>query len=153
MTGYRNLLELSSLGYTEGFYYKPRIDDELLERHHEGVIALSACLAGDIPAAIMDGQPGEARKRALYYRELFGPDGFYLEMQDHGIPEQGVVNKELVRISRETGHPPGGNERHPLHGARGRARAGRSHLHRHREEGVRGQADEVRAPRVLLQVG
>jgi DNA polymerase III subunit alpha len=105
MTGYRNLLALSSLGYTEGFYYKPRIDDELLERHHEGVIALSACLAGDIPAAIMDGQPGEARKRALYYRELFGPDGFYLEMQDHGIPEQGVVNKELVKISRETGIP------------------------------------------------
>jgi DNA polymerase-3 subunit alpha len=105
MTGYKNLLVLSSLGYTEGFYYKPRIDDELLERHHEGIIALSACLAGDIPAAILDGQPGEARSRALYYRELFGPDGFYLEMQDHGIPEQAVVNKEIVRISRETGIP------------------------------------------------
>ena len=103
--GYRNLLALSSLGYTEGFYYKPRIDDELLERHREGLIALSACLAGDIPAAILDGRPDEARARAQYYRELFGPDGFFLEMQDHGIPEQAVVNRELVRLSRETGIP------------------------------------------------
>jgi DNA polymerase-3 subunit alpha len=103
MTGYQNLLELSSLGYTEGFYYKPRIDDELLERHHEGLIALSACLAGDIPAAILDGRIGEARARATYYRELFGPTGFYLELQDHGIAEQSVVNRELVKLARETG--------------------------------------------------
>ena len=104
-TGYRNLLALSSLGYTEGFYYKPRIDDELLERHHEGLIALSACLAGDIPAAILNGQEAEARSRAQYYRELFGPDSFYLEVQSHGIPEQAVVNREIVKISRETGIP------------------------------------------------
>ena len=103
--GYANLLQLSSQGYTEGFYYKPRIDDELLEKHHEGLIALSACLAGDIPAAILDGRQGEARKRAGYYRELFGPDGFYLEVQDHGIPEQRTVNREILRISRETGIP------------------------------------------------
>ncbi|MGA2976274.1 MAG: DNA polymerase III subunit alpha [Spirochaetia bacterium] len=103
--GYANLLALSSLGYTEGFYYKPRIDDELLQRHHEGLIALSACLAGDIPAAILNGQSEEARARALYYRELFGPDGFFLEVQDHGIPEQTVVNRELVKLSRETGIP------------------------------------------------
>ena len=103
--GYANLLRLSSQGYTEGFYYKPRIDDELLEQHHEGLIALSACLAGDIPAAIMDGRQAEARRRAGYYRELFGPDGFYLEVQDHGIPEQKTVNREIVRISHETGIP------------------------------------------------
>ncbi len=103
--GYANMLQLSSQGYTEGFYYKPRIDDELLEKHHEGLIALSACLAGDIPAAIMDGRHGEARRRAGYYRELFGPEGFYLEVQDHGIPEQRTVNREIVRISRETGIP------------------------------------------------
>jgi DNA polymerase-3 subunit alpha len=103
MTGYQNLLELSSLGYTEGFYYKPRIDDELLERHHEGLIALSACLAGDIPAAILDGRFAEARARAQYYRELFGPTGFYLELQNHGIAEQAVVNRELVKLARETG--------------------------------------------------
>jgi DNA polymerase-3 subunit alpha len=104
-TGYRNLLSLASLGYTEGFYYKPRIDDELLERHHEGLIALSACLAGDIPAAVLNGQAEEARARALYYRELFGPEGFYLEVQRHGIPEQEVVNRELVKLARETGIP------------------------------------------------
>ena len=103
--GYANLITLSSLGYTEGFYYKPRIDDELLERHHEGLIALSACLAGNIPSAILNGQAVEARARALYYRELFGPEGFYLEVQDHGIPEQTVVNRELVKLSRETGIP------------------------------------------------
>jgi len=103
--GYANLLQLSSRGYTEGFYYKPRIDDELLEKHHEGLIALSACLAGDIPAAILEGRHGEARKRAGYYRELFGQEGFYLELQDHGIPEQRTVNKEIVLISRETGIP------------------------------------------------
>jgi DNA polymerase-3 subunit alpha len=105
MTGYRNLMVLSSRGYTEGFYYKPRIDDELLERHHEGLIALSACLAGDIPAAILNGQEAEARSRALYYRELFGADSFYLEVQSHGIPEQDVVNREMVKIARETGIP------------------------------------------------
>ncbi|MGA2642931.1 MAG: DNA polymerase III subunit alpha, partial [Spirochaetia bacterium] len=103
--GYSNLLALSSLGYTEGFYYKPRIDDELLERHHEGLIALSGCLAGEIPAAILNGQHEEARARARHYRELFGPDGFYLEVQDHGIPEQAVVNREIVKIARETGIP------------------------------------------------
>jgi DNA polymerase-3 subunit alpha len=105
VAGYANLLQLSSLGYTEGFYYKPRIDDELLEKHHEGLIGLSACLAGDIPAAILDGRQAVARKRAAYYRELFGPDGFYLEVQDHGIPEQRTVNREIVRISHETGIP------------------------------------------------
>jgi DNA polymerase-3 subunit alpha len=104
-TGYANLLQLSSQGYTEGFYYKPRIDDELLEEHHEGLIALSACLAGDIPAAILEGRNSEARKRAGYYRELFGPESFYLEVQDHGIPEQRMVNREIVRIARETGIP------------------------------------------------
>ncbi len=104
-TGYANLIALSSLGYTEGFYYKPRIDDELLARHHEGLLALSACLAGDIPAAILNGQFGEARARAQRYRELFGPDGFYLEVQDHGIPEQAVANREIVKIARETGIP------------------------------------------------
>ncbi len=105
LDGYRNLLVLSSLAYTEGFYYKPRVDDELLKKHSGGLIALSACLAGDIPGAILDGRLAEARSRALYYRELFGPDGFYLEMQDHGIPEQKTVNVELARLSRETGIP------------------------------------------------
>jgi DNA polymerase-3 subunit alpha len=105
LEGYRNLLILSSLGYTEGFYYKPRVDDAALREHHEGLIALSACLAGEIPSAIIDGRIEEARRKALLYRDLFGPDSFYLELQDHGIPEQKTVNQELVRISRDTGIP------------------------------------------------
>jgi DNA polymerase-3 subunit alpha len=105
MTGYKNLLLLSSLSYTEGFYYKPRIDDAALEEHHEGLIALSACLAGEIPAAIVDGRTRDAREKALYYRNLFGADSFYLELQDHGIPEQKIVNTELALLSRETGIP------------------------------------------------
>ncbi len=105
LEGYRNLLELASRAYTEGFYYKPRIDDELLESRHGGLVALTACLAGDVPSAILDGRVEHARSRALYYRDLFGPGNFYLELQDHGIPEQKTVNRELVRLSRETGIP------------------------------------------------
>ncbi len=103
--GYKNLLTLSSLGFTEGFYYKPRVDDRALEEHHEGVIALTACLAGEIPGAIMEGRLQEAERKALYYSELFGRDSFYLELQDHGIPEQKTVNRELVSMSRRTGIP------------------------------------------------
>jgi DNA polymerase-3 subunit alpha len=103
--GYRNLMALSSLGYTEGFYYKPRVDDELLERHREGLVCLTACLSGDIPALILEGRTDEARARALRYRELFGPDGFWLELQDHGIPEQKTANRALVELSRATGIP------------------------------------------------
>jgi DNA polymerase-3 subunit alpha len=105
LQGYKNLLTLSSLSYTEGFYYKPRIDDELLERFHGGLIALSACLAGEIPSAIVDGRLEEARAKAGKYSELFGADSFFLELQDHGIPEQKIVNRELIRFSRQTGIP------------------------------------------------
>ena len=103
--GYRNLMALSSLGYTEGFYYKPRVDDELLERHREGLVCLTACLGGDIPSLLLEGRADEARARALRYRDLFGPDGFWLELQDHGIPEQKTVNRALVELARSTGIP------------------------------------------------
>ena len=103
--GYRNLMALSSLGYTEGFYYKPRIDDELLERYHGGLVGLTACLGGEVPALLLEGRADEARARALRYRDLFGPDGFWLELQDHGIPEQKTVNRGLVELSRATGIP------------------------------------------------
>ncbi len=105
VTGYRNLLKLCSLAYTEGFYYKPRIDDELLARYHEGLIALSGCMGGEIPSLILRGETEKARARAGYLRELFGPDGFYLEVHNHGIPEQATINRELVEISRSTGIP------------------------------------------------
>ncbi|MBL8968537.1 MAG: DNA polymerase III subunit alpha, partial [Spirochaetaceae bacterium] len=103
--GYANLLKLSSASYTEGFYYKPRIDDELLAAHSKGLIAGSACLGGEIPSLVMMGKEAEAERKALRYAELFGKDRFYLELQDHGIPEQKTVNRALVAMARRTGLP------------------------------------------------
>jgi len=103
--GFRNLLKLSSASWTEGYYYKPRIDDEILARHSKGLIASSACLAGEIPRLLSIGKEAEAEKKALWFRELFGRDRYYLELQDHGIPEQAKVNKLLVAMSRKHGIP------------------------------------------------
>ncbi len=103
--GYKNLMLLSSLAYTEGFYYKPRIDNELLEKYHEGLICSTACLAGIVPKKILDGKYDEAKEKALYYNSIFGDGNFYLELQDHGIPEQKIANKEMIRLSGETGIP------------------------------------------------
>ena len=103
--GYKNLLKLSSASYTEGFYYKPRIDDEILAAHAKGLIAGSACLGGEIPGLILRGKEAEAERKALWYAELFGKDRFYLELQDHGIPEQKPVNKALVAMAKRTGLP------------------------------------------------
>ncbi|NLY39711.1 MAG: DNA polymerase III subunit alpha [Firmicutes bacterium] len=104
-TGYRNLMELVSAGYLEGFYYKPRVDRELLEKHAAGLIALSSCLAGEIPALLMRGELEKARAAARYYRDLFGPDNFYLELQNHRLPEQAAVNSRLKQLAREEGIP------------------------------------------------
>ena len=103
--GYKNLMQLSSRAYTEGFYYKPRIDDELLEKYSGGLIGASACLAGEIPQLIMDDKYEAAVEKARYYERLFGQGNFYLELQDHGIPEQKTVNQSLVKMSKETGMP------------------------------------------------
>ncbi len=97
--GYRNLLTLSSLAYTEGFYYRPRIDNELLQKHSQGLVCLSACLAGEISQLVLNGQDRQAAARVGWYRELFG-DRYYLELQDHGIPEQRKVNEALVAFAR-----------------------------------------------------
>ncbi len=104
--GYRNLLQLVSAAWTEGFYSRPRVDCELLEKHHEGLIALSACLAGDIPRALRQGDYERARRTALYYDRVFGRGNFFLELQDHGLSEQQAVNPQLLRIANETGIPP-----------------------------------------------
>ena len=103
--GYRNLIKLVSCGFTEGFYNKPRVDRELLEKHHEGIIALSACLAGEIPKSLMNGNYEKAKQTAIWYKNLFGEGNYYLEVQNHGIREQQVVNPQIVRISEETGIP------------------------------------------------
>ncbi|UOO38560.1 DNA polymerase III subunit alpha [Oscillospiraceae bacterium CM] len=104
-TGYKNLCQLVSRAFTEGFYIKPRIDLALLRDHHEGLIALSACLAGEIPRLLQQGRFEDATIKALEMRDLFGPDSFYLELQDHGIREQKAVNDGLIKISHETGIP------------------------------------------------
>ncbi len=103
--GYRNLMKLTSLSYTEGFYYKPRIDDEILAMYSKGLIASTACIAGEIPSLILSGKRDAAEKKVLYYQELFGKDRFYLELQDHGLEEQKLVNRELISMSRRTGLP------------------------------------------------
>jgi DNA polymerase-3 subunit alpha len=102
-TGYHNLLKLASRAYTEGFYYKPRIDEELLIEYHEGLICLSACLAGEIPRLILAGKKDEAEKRALWFRDLFGKDNYYLEIQDHGIKAQKDSNPGIIEIAEKTG--------------------------------------------------
>ena len=103
MTGYQNLIKLVSLGFTEGFYSKPRIDDELLEKYHEGLICLSACLAGEIPRLLSSGNYPEAKKRAIYYRDLFGRDNYFIELQDHGLEEQRRILPELSKLADEIG--------------------------------------------------
>ena len=105
MVGYKNLIKIVSKSYVDGFYYKPRTDMDELKKHSQGLIALSACLAGDVPRAIMNGNYDKARKLAMEYREIFGNGNYYLEIQDHGLPEQKQVNTEVVRLSRELNIP------------------------------------------------
>jgi DNA polymerase-3 subunit alpha len=104
-TGYENLMKLVSFAFTEGFYYKPRIDFELLEKYSEGLIGLSACLAGEIPSAILQGDYNKAKEVAIKYNKVFGEGNFYLELQDHGYEEQKKVNKSLVELSKELNIP------------------------------------------------
>ena len=101
--GYENLMKIVSKAFVDGFYYKPRVDMELLQEYHEGIIALSACLAGEIAKNITRGMYEEAKSAALRYEEIFGKGNFFLELQDHGIPQQQRVNQQLLRMSQETG--------------------------------------------------
>ncbi len=103
--GYKNLIKLVSLSSIEGFYNKPRIDHELLEKYHEGLIALSACLAGEIPRALLADNYELAKQTALWYAQLFGKDNYYLELQDHGIEEQRKIIPDIIKLSNETGIP------------------------------------------------
>ncbi|MCI8576352.1 MAG: DNA polymerase III subunit alpha [Lachnospiraceae bacterium] len=103
--GYHNLMKIVSKGFVDGFYYKPRVDYEVLETYHEGLICLSACLAGEVPRYLERGMYEEAKKAAGKYRDIFGDGNFFLELQDHGIPAQKTVNQGLIRMSREMGIP------------------------------------------------
>ena len=105
MEGYENLIKLVSMGYTEGFYYKPRVDEEILRKYHKGIIATSACLAGPVARTMINGSYSMAKEMALKYLDIFGEGNFFLELQNHGIPEQKIVNEGLIRMSKETGIP------------------------------------------------
>ncbi len=102
-TGYANLMKVVSRGFVEGFYYKPRVDMELLEEYHEGLIALSACLAGEVPRYLVRGMYEDAKAAALRHEKIFGKGNYFLELQDHGISEQQLVNQQLMRLHQETG--------------------------------------------------
>ncbi len=104
-TGYKNLSRLVSEGFLRGYYYRPRVDYALLEKYHEGLIALSACLSGDLPKLLLDGRDGDARQMAKRYLDIFGRDNFFIELQDHGIPEQKRVLPRLVKLAREMDIP------------------------------------------------
>lgn len=101
--GYSNLMKIVSAGFVEGYYYKPRVDIDVLKKYHKGVIALSACLAGEVARYLSKGLYEEGKRAALKYEEIFGKDNFFLELQDHGIPQQQMVNQQLIRMNRETG--------------------------------------------------
>ena len=102
-TGYSNLMKIVSKGFIDGFYYKPRVDYEVLRQYSEGIICLSACLAGEVQRYLARGMYEEGMKAALKYQEIFGEGNYFLEMQDHGIPDQKLVNQQLLRLSKETG--------------------------------------------------
>lgn len=102
-TGYGNLVKIVSRGFVDGYYYKPRVDMEVLLKYHEGIIALSACLAGEVQRCLVRGQYEEARETALKYQNCFGEGNFFLELQDHGIDQQQTVNQQLLRLSKDTG--------------------------------------------------
>lgn len=101
--GYANLMKIVSKGFVDGYYYRPRVDQEVLEEYHEGIIALSACLAGEVPKLLARGAYEEAKAAALKHQEIFGAGNYFLELQDHGIPQQRNVNQQLLRLSQETG--------------------------------------------------
>ena len=102
-TGYQNLMKIVSKGFVDGYYYKPRVDMEVLEQYHEGIIALSACLAGEVQKYLLRGMYAEAMETAKRYENIFGKGNFFLELQDHGMQEQGMVNQQLLRLSQDTG--------------------------------------------------
>ncbi len=103
--GYQNLLKLTSIAYTEGYYYRPRVDDEVLAKYADGLICSSACLAGEISVHLLDGNYEKAKQRALYYQEIFGKGNYYLEVQDHGLPQDKIIRRDMKKLSQETGIP------------------------------------------------
>ncbi len=150
--GYRNLLRLVTDAHLEGFYHRPRIDKELLAERSEGLIGLSGCLAGETNRLLLAGQHAKADEVAATYRDIFGPDGFYLELQDHGLAEQRTGEPHADRAVRATRDPARGDQRPPLHRADGRPSTRRPALHPAAEGPDRHEPAEVRLRRVLPEV-
>ena len=137
--GYKNLVKLVSAGYTEGFYYKPRIDKELLREHREGLIVLSSCLKGEVSQSLAGGNLTKAKEAALQYKDILGADNFFLEIQDHGIPDQQKIVPMMAKLGEEDRPSPRGHQRLalPLEGRRLRARSPALHRHRARRSATR----------------
>ena len=151
-TGYKNLIKMVSAGFTEGFYSKPRIDKQLLEKYHDGLICLSACLAGEIPKALLAGDYDRARQTALWYRDLFGAENYYIELQDHGLEEDQAVLPQLIRLARETGIPMvATNDAHYID-ERGRQDAKHPAVHPDRQDHQRCGPHGVPDRRVLPEI-
>ena len=153
LVGYRNLCRLVTDAHIDGYYYKPRIDREHLAKYSEGLIGLSSCLSGEIPKALEVEDWELARNLAGEYGDIFGKDRFYLELQDHGMPDQHRLNEQLLRLAPGGRAPAGRDQRPPLR-PRGPVRgARRPALRRHRQQPRHAEPDEVRHPRVLREVG
>ena len=142
--GYHNLIKLVSAGYTEGFYYKPRIDKELLAQHAKGLIGLSSCLKGEVAEGLSHQQDRKALEAAAAYRDILGPDNFFLEMQWHGIEEQRIVNTRPAGDRARPRPAAGLHQRRPLPARQRRAPARRPAVHRHRQGVQRSEAPALR---------
>ena len=147
--GFRNLMRLSSLSFLEGFYYKPRIDKEILERHADGLICLSGCASAEFSDYILHGKTAEAEQLCAWYQKVFGEENFYVEIQDNGVAIQQRLRRGGDRHRPADGPAPGRHQRRPLPDPRGRRRARRPALHQHRQDDRRPDADAVRDPGVL----
>ena len=150
--GYKNLTALISKGFLEGYYYKPRIDMELLEQHNRGLIVLSGCMSSLVAAPLIKDDRATSLKHAQEFAQIFG-DRFYIELMRHGMPEEELINDGLISVARELGLPlVATNDSHYLSQGR-RAGARRPAVHRHRQDGRRHEPDEVLLRRVLREVG
>ena len=149
--GYRNLIQLVSTGYLDGFYYKPRIDKDLLSRHSKGLIALSACLRGDINETLLADRYEDARRIAYEYTDLFGPKNFFLELQDHGLEPDERVLPLIHRLVVGHRNSAGRDQRFALSAPGRRARARNHAVHPDRQDHVGPEPDALRAARVLSQ--
>ena len=151
--GYRNLIQLSSKAFLEGYYYKPRLDWDLLAEHHDGLIATTGCLGGHVLQSLLQGDEKGALEKAGRLQEIFGRDNLFVELQDHGLPAQRDTNPQLIELATQAAGPAAGHERLALHPPRGPRVPRRAAVRADRRRAVGPQAVQVRGPRALPQDG